>query len=116
MRIPLLALILCMLVACSARANTITFETTPSGGVPVDDAALSTPYTFSGGTVRFFYDTTGNNTYEPGTDTDPHFERAGGIPGEAESGFRIDRSAIRSGVRNFTNGSQDIEIEDSDSG
>jgi hypothetical protein len=66
-----------------AGAALIDFETDPAGGTPVDNAALTTPYNLAGGgTVRFFFDANGNNSYDPGTDADPLFEAAG--PDSAE--------------------------------
>jgi len=83
----------------SARAGQITFETTPSGVQPVDDAPLTDPYTYSGGSVRFFFDANGNNRYDPGVDAFADFEHIGddgtngfdsnttGIPDTARPGY-----------------------------
>jgi hypothetical protein len=60
------------------RADLITFEQTPSGSTPVDDAPLSTPYNLTGGgTLRFFFDANGNNEFDSGTDVDTLFEAVG---------------------------------------
>ena len=62
-----------------ASAQLITFETTPGGGTPVDNQLLTTPYNLTGGgTVFFFFDRNGNNTFEPGIDIYPSFELVGG--------------------------------------
>lgn len=88
-----------------APAGTITFETTPSGGTPVDDALLTAPYTYSGGSVRFFFDANGNNRYDPGVDVFPNFEHIGddgtngfdsntvGIPDTARPGYEAQLGA-----------------------
>ena len=66
-----------------AGAALIDFETDPAAATPVDNAPLSTPYNIAGGgTVRFFFDTNGNNSYDLGTDLDPLFEAAGTDSGE----------------------------------
>src|SRR5712691_3509382 len=65
------------LLACHAKADIVTFESTPTGAAPVDDSILSTPYNITGGSVRFFFDTNGNNKYDAGTDVNPLFEQAG---------------------------------------
>ena len=71
-------------VNCSA--SVVTFETTPGGMTPVDDAALMAPYSIvGGGTVMFFFDVNGNNAFDPGTDGLPVFERTGGV--DPNSGF-----------------------------
>jgi hypothetical protein len=52
-----------------ASAALIDFETDPAAATPVDNAPLSTPYNIAGGgTVRFFFDTNGNNSYDLGTE------------------------------------------------
>jgi hypothetical protein len=85
--------------ATRTPAGTITFEATPSGGTPVDDAQLAVPYTYNGGSVRFFFDANGNNRYDAGTDVLPVFEHIGddgtngfdsnttGIPDTARPGY-----------------------------
>lgn len=60
-----------------ANADLLTFETTPNGASPIDNAALTTAYNVPGGTVRFFFDVNGNNTYDPATDQSPEFEQVG---------------------------------------
>lgn len=72
------------LLATSARASLITFETTPTGATPVDNAVLVTPYTVTGGTVHFFFDTNGNNTFEAGVDVNPQFEARGDSDGDPQ--------------------------------
>jgi hypothetical protein len=63
--------------ASLAGAQLIDFETTPGGGVPVDDALLATPYPIAGpGGVRFFFDTNLNDVFDPGIDGLPTFEAA----------------------------------------
>jgi len=73
--------VLCALVALLPRhivAGVIDFETTPAATTPVDDAFLSGPYNITGGgTVAFFFDVNGNNTFDPGTDQRPVFEAYG---------------------------------------
>lgn len=70
---------------CSGAPTTIfSFETTPTGAMPIDDAALSTPYVFPVGSVRFYFDLNANKTYDPGIDDDPVFERIGD---DGENGF-----------------------------
>ena len=69
------------IVACPASlslAAVVDFETTPSGSIPSDDSFLSTPYNITGGgTVAFFFDKNGNDTFDPGTDDRPVFEAYG---------------------------------------
>jgi hypothetical protein len=61
-----------------AAAAVIDFETTPAGAAPTDNAPLSAPYNLvGGGTVTFFFDNNGSNSYDPGTDTQPVFEAYG---------------------------------------
>jgi hypothetical protein len=87
MRAKLAFAIAACLIPCAlnvAHAQLVTFETTPGGGVPVDDAALTAPYTFSGGNVRFFFDTNGNNQFDA-NDELPVFEHIGS---EANNGFQ----------------------------
>jgi PEP-CTERM motif len=81
MRRPIIltaSLLLVALIAPLAFGQLIDFELTPSGAAPVDDGTLFTPYDIAGpGTVRFFFDTNGNNSFDPGTDGLPVFEAAG---------------------------------------
>lgn len=73
-------------ILSSARAALIDFETDPAAALPVDNAALSTPYNLAGGgTVQFFFDTNSNNSYDAGIDFDPLFEAAGADSGEGFS-------------------------------
>lgn len=70
-------LVFCCCCATSAAA-VINFETTPAGALPTDNLVLSTPYSITGGgTVQFYFDDNGNNSYDPGIDDDPIFERVG---------------------------------------
>ncbi|MDB5910560.1 MAG: motif protein [Massilia sp.] len=87
MRSKLALAAMAWLISCAlnvAQAQLVTFETKPGGGIPVDDAALSAPYNFSGGSVRFFFDTNGNNRFDAATDALPVFEHIGS---EANNGF-----------------------------
>jgi len=61
--------------AASAGGSVIDFETTPTGGIPVDNELLSTTatYAFSSGTVSFGFDTDSDGT----VDTDAVFEQTG---------------------------------------
>lgn len=72
----------------SAYAGLLDFEHTPDGSTPGDNGALTTPYAIPGGTVRFFFDTNGNNVYDAGVDIDPHFEKVGLQANDGASGFR----------------------------
>ncbi len=71
--------------ASSATAQIITFETSPSGAVPVDDDPLSpfTPYTIAGVQVAFGFDLNSDQMVE----TPAEFERVGGPNMEPETGF-----------------------------
>lgn len=68
-----------------ASADVIDFEHIASDDtvVPGDDAVLSNPYQIkiggvpTGGTVRFFFDTNNNNTYQMAADIEPVFENRG---------------------------------------
>jgi hypothetical protein len=74
---PFLFVLFVSLAQLSAAA-VIDFETTPSGAAPSDNAPLSAPYNIvGGGTVTFFFDSNGNNSYDPGTDVQPIFEAYG---------------------------------------
>jgi hypothetical protein len=81
--------ILALFFCARAQGQLIDFETTPSGGVPVDNAFLTTPYNLSGGgTVAFFFDLNGNNAFDAGVDEQPVFEIIGNAdpqPGFANS-------------------------------
>lgn len=59
-----------------ARGQMITFEQTPGGATPVDNTFLATPYPVLGGSVRFFFDANGNDTFDGG-DQAPVFELTG---------------------------------------
>lgn len=99
--VPVIILaVLCIFVpAVPAGADLLTFETTPGGAIPVDNADLVNPYPIPGGTVRFFFDLNGNNAFEPATDNLPKFEQVGndgangfasafnGVPDTARPGF-----------------------------
>jgi hypothetical protein len=77
-------------------AGLIDFETTPALSVPIDDAALTTPYPMpGGGSVRFFFDVNGNNVYDAGIDDDPIFEASGpdGTDGFANSVTSVNDTA-----------------------
>ncbi len=70
----------------SARADVITFEVTPAGTAPTDNAALSEPYAITGGgSVRFFFDNNSNNAFDTGIDSLPAFEAEGDA--DPEDGF-----------------------------
>lgn len=78
--------------ATTARAQLIDFEATPGGATPVDDAPLSTPYPIAGpGSVRFFFDTNLNDTFDAGVDGLPYFEEAGN---DALNGFLDNTLAV----------------------
>jgi hypothetical protein len=70
----------------SVNAQLVTFDQTPAGTTPVDNSPLASPYTIAGGgTVQFFFDTSGNGSFDPGVDAVPIFEAAG--DSDPESGF-----------------------------
>jgi hypothetical protein len=71
--------------ASHGKAQIITFETTPSGAIPVDDTPLpfATPYTIAGVQVAFGFDLDVNGS----VDADGAFERAGTFQGETLIGF-----------------------------
>jgi hypothetical protein len=70
----------------SVNAQLVTFDQTPSGTTPVDNSELASPYAIDGGgTVQFFFDTSGNGSFDPGVDALPIFEAAG--DSDPESGF-----------------------------
>ncbi|MDB5327941.1 MAG: motif protein [Phycisphaerales bacterium] len=76
------------LAAPWVHGNLLDFEHTPDGSSPVDNAALTTPYAIDGGTVGFFFDTNGDNIYQPDTDVAPHFELVGAQANDGARGFR----------------------------
>ncbi|WP_165227013.1 PEP-CTERM sorting domain-containing protein [Aquisphaera insulae] len=78
-RILTLTVLLGVAGSASVRAgDLITFETTPDGSTPIDNARLIDPYAISGGgTVRFFFDTNDNNVFDAGVDRLPRFEEVG---------------------------------------
>lgn len=67
-----------LLAPCARGSGLLDFETTPAGTVPADDAFLDAPYSIAGGTVRFFFDTNGNNVFDAAADALPRFEHSGG--------------------------------------
>jgi len=88
MRSKLVFVAVAWLIPCAlnvARAQLVTFETTPGGGTPVDDATLAAPYNFAGGSVQFFFDTNGNKRFDAATDVLPVFEHIGR---ETNNGFQ----------------------------
>jgi hypothetical protein len=74
------------LVAAHCRGDLITFESDPYGNTPIDDAELSDTYAISGGTVQFFFDTNGDNTFNAGIDIVPRFEDYGDDGGTEPTG------------------------------
>ncbi|MEO6809922.1 MAG: PEP-CTERM sorting domain-containing protein [Isosphaeraceae bacterium] len=71
-------IVILALIAVKADAEIIDFELTPDGSTPTDNAALHLPYAIDGGgTVKFFFDTNGNNVFDRGTDQLPVFEQIG---------------------------------------
>ena len=75
-----MAIVVLTLPLCSQAqaAGLIDFESAPGGGLPVDDSPLSAPYPMpGGGSVKFFFDNNGNNTFDAGIDDDPIFEASG---------------------------------------
>ena len=79
------AIVALMCVARFSSAQSVTFETTPAGGIPVDDAALpmGTPYVFPGLSINFGFDLDSNGTVE----TDAIFEQVAGPQSEPNIGF-----------------------------
>jgi hypothetical protein len=74
------------LLQSSLNAEIVTFDQTPSGATPADNSALASPYAIDGGgTVQFFFDTSGNGSFDSGVDALPIFEAAGDA--DPESGF-----------------------------
>jgi MYXO-CTERM domain-containing protein len=84
-RLTLISATLLAGLASSGDAQVITFEQTPAGAVPVDDAALpfATPYTIAGVQVAFGFDLDANGS----VDADAAFERTGGSQLEPQIGF-----------------------------
>ena len=78
----LLAIVVIAVIAQTAfGVTTINFETTPTGDLPTDNTQLQTTYPVSGGgSVRFFFDANGNNTFQAGIDHFPAFEQIGSNP------------------------------------
>ncbi len=73
-------------VCLPAAAGVITFEVTPAGTPPNDNALLSEPYALTGGgSVRFFFDVNSNNAFDTGIDSLPAFEAEGNA--DPEDGF-----------------------------
>lgn len=71
-------LVLGSLVGAARAGSMLDFETRPNGTTPNDNDVLHNPYTLTGGgTVRFFFDTNANNTFEAGVDALPVFEQVG---------------------------------------
>jgi len=60
-----------------ASASVIDFETDPTTAPSTDDYVLSSPYSFAGGSVQFYFDTNANLTYDAGIDSDPIIEQIG---------------------------------------
>lgn len=70
-------LLACTFAPALASAQLITFETTPGGITPIDNAPLMTPYALTGGgNVRFFFDMNSDNNLDAG-DLPAHFETIG---------------------------------------
>jgi hypothetical protein len=66
---------------CRLSAAVIDFETTPAAAVPIDNTELTDPYPIAGGgTVRFFFDSNGNNKFDAGLDAFPFLEAIGHNP------------------------------------
>ena len=73
-------------VQSSVNAQLVTFDQTPAGTAPIDNSELTSPYAISGGgTVQFFFDTSGNGSFDSGVDALSIFEAAGGA--DSQSGF-----------------------------
>ena len=71
--------------AC-AHAGVVTFEQTPNGATPVDNALLSGAYAIDGGgSVSFYFDANGNNRFDAGVDVLPAYELAGDA--DPQTGF-----------------------------
>jgi hypothetical protein len=83
--VTLLSATLLVGFASHGKAQIITFETTPSGAIPVDDAPLpfATPYTIAGVQLAFGFDLDVNGSI----DANAAFERAGTFQGETLIGF-----------------------------
>jgi hypothetical protein len=79
------SLVLALFTASTADAQgLLDFEHTPLGVAPVDNGPLNNAYNIPGGTVRFYFDTNGNNKFDSATDARPAFEHIGG---DAVDGF-----------------------------
>lgn len=61
----------------TAQAQLIDFELTPGGGIPADDTPIPLYNLTGGGTVQFFFDRNGNNTFDSGIDDDATYEAYG---------------------------------------
>lgn len=88
MRRGALTLLAVGLLSTTADAGLITFESTPAGLTPTDNAALTAAYAITGGTVRFYFEGTGGTV-------NPVFEA------------RNNRDADPQGFASFRNGGQD---------
>lgn len=80
------AIVAMVFVARFSLAQSVSFETTPAGGTPVDDSALpmGTPYVFAGPlSINFGFDSDSNGT----VDTDAVFEQVAGPQSEPNIGF-----------------------------
>src|SRR5262249_47285384 len=73
-----LLILIAALAQVAEGATSIDFETTPVGVIPTDNTQLQTTYSVAGGgSVRFFFDTTGNNNFDADLDHFPAFEQIG---------------------------------------
>jgi hypothetical protein len=80
----------------SVNGQLVTFDQTPAGTTPADNSELASPYTIDGGgTVRFFFDTSGNGSFDPGVDALPFFEAAGDA--DPQSGF-VNNTIVRDDI------------------
>jgi dockerin type I repeat protein len=78
---PVLACAVMLIQPVIARAGSLVdFETTAgAGATPIDNGNQFNPYPIPGGTVQFFFDTNGNNTFDSGVDAFGKFENAGAV-------------------------------------
>jgi hypothetical protein len=88
--------------AIARAGDLVDFETKPGGGTPADNGNQVNPYTIPGGTVQFFFDTNGNNTFDSGVDAfgkyehigsdgnDGFFDQWNGSSDEAQPGFEAE--------------------------